>query len=270
MAIVRSGKPKNIAIHHSAVNPPAKNLAELKTRASAHNNYHRSKSEGWNNTTSGEYGYKWIRYHYMIAQDGSVLQVQDDKYVLFHSGDGSKGEFNYWGIAIMFEGNYEIAQPTDAMMRSAVELIRRLEKKYGIDPKVRGHREISATTACPGKNLGTSKSGWIKNLIANINNKDYPPKPPAPPEPPQDNECQKQVDRLIAEINDLKSQLGDLQTIFDEDVAKLEDQITIVKLANVRLQKDKLKIEEELSIYKNQRFAWLIEWLEKIVPKKND
>lgn len=110
----------------------------------------------------------------MIAQDGSVLQVQDEKYVLYHSGDGSTGQFNYWGIAIMLEGNYETAQPTDAMMKSLVLLIRDIEKRYNIDPMVRGHREISATTSCPGVNIGTSKSGWLKNVIINVNDKSYP------------------------------------------------------------------------------------------------
>lgn len=174
MAIIRNGNPKNIAIHHSAVNPPAMNMTELKARATAHNNYHKTKSEGWNNTTPGELGYKWIRYHYMIAQDGSVLQVQDEKYVLYHSSDGATGQFNYWGIAIMLEGNYETAQPTDAMMKSLVLLIRDIEKRYNIDPMVRGHKEISATTSCPGVNIGTSKSGWLKNVIINVNDKSYP------------------------------------------------------------------------------------------------
>ena len=174
MAIIRNGNPKNIAIHHSAVNPPAMNITELKARATSHNNYHRTKSEGWNNTTPGELGYKWIRYHYMIAQDGSVLQVQDEKYVLYHSSDGATGQFNYWGIAIMLEGNYETAQPTDAMMKSLVLLIRDIEKRYNIDPMVRGHKEISATTSCPGVNIGTSKSGWLKNVINNVNDKSYP------------------------------------------------------------------------------------------------
>jgi len=174
MAIIRNGNPRNIAIHHSAVNPPAMNLSELKARANSHNNYHKTKSIGWNNTTPGEFGYPYIRYHYMIAQDGSVLQVQHEKYVLYHSGDGSTGQFNYWGIAIMLEGNYETAQPTDAMMKSLELLIRDIEKRYNIDPMVRGHKEISATTSCPGVNIGTSKSGWLKNVINNVNDKSYP------------------------------------------------------------------------------------------------
>ena len=175
MAIAR-GNPKNITIHHSAVNPPATNLNELKARAASHNNYHKANSVAWNNTTPGEYGYNWIRYHYMIAQDGSVLQTQHEKYALYANGDGTGStSFNITAVNIMFEGNYDTAKPTEAMMLAAVQLIRQIEKRYNIDPKVRVHKELSSTgTACPGSNLGTSKSGWVQQLIANVNNKNYP------------------------------------------------------------------------------------------------
>ena len=145
--IIRNGNPKNIAIHHSAVRTTTGDMAELKKRAASYDAYHKDKSIGWNNTTNGEFGYKYIRYHYMIARDGSLLQVQDDKYVLYHSSDGANGDFNYWGIAIVFDGNYMEEKPTEAMMKTAVELIRRLQTKYNIDPMVRGHKEVAAATA---------------------------------------------------------------------------------------------------------------------------
>ena len=177
MAILKSGKPLRVSIHHSAVAYKTGDLAELKQRASAHNNYHRANSELWNNTTPGEFGYRWIRYHYMISAKGDLLQVQDDKYVLYANGDGTgANSFNRTAINIMFEGNFSEQHPTEAMMKTAVELIRRIEKKYNIDPPVRGHNEVSGTgTGCPGANLGTSQGGWLKQLIANINDKSYPP-----------------------------------------------------------------------------------------------
>ena len=175
MAIIR-GNPRNISIHHSAVQPPATNMTMLKQRAAAHNNYHRANSEAWNNTTPGEYGYRWLRYHYMIAQDGSVLQTQHHKYALYANTDGvGVNSFNYNAINIMFEGNYQIASPTEPMMLAAVKLIREIQKQYNINPMVRGHKELSSQpTACPGSKLGTSKSGWIQQLIANVNDKNYP------------------------------------------------------------------------------------------------
>jgi len=175
MAIIR-GNPRNISIHHSAVQPPATNMTMLKQRAAAHNNYHKEYSDIWKNTTPGEYGYRWLRYHYMIAQDGSVLQTQHHKYALYANTDGvGVNSFNYNAINIMFEGNYQIASPTEPMMLAAVKLIREIQKQYNINPMVRGHKELSSQpTACPGSKLGTSKSGWIQQLIANVNDKNYP------------------------------------------------------------------------------------------------
>ena len=177
MAITR-GNPRNVSIHHSAVSPPVTNLSGLKSRANAHNNFHKANSQRWRNTTPGEYGYRYIRYHYMIAQNGDVLQTQDEKYALYANGDGTGiNSFNKTAVNIMFEGNYQTAKPTEQMMLAAVKLIRSIEKKYNINPRVRGHKELSSTgTACPGNNLGDSKSGWIKQLIANVNNPNYPGK----------------------------------------------------------------------------------------------
>lgn len=290
MAIIRNGSPKNIAIHHSAVNPPAMNMTELKARAKSHNNYHKTKSIGWNNTTPGEFGYPYIRYHYMIAQDGSVLQVQHEKYVLYHSGDGSTGQFNYWGLAIMLEGNYEITKPTEAQMKSLVLLIRAIEKRYNIDPKVRGHREISATTSCPGANIGTSKSGWLKQVIANVNNKDYPPQ--APVMPPEQTECEKQVNGLKAQVQELEAEINKLNDTVKErgaTIKKLEGEvegsrIEYKELQNKydnlqterdRIEKDKFKAQEDLTKCKNEKeensiakkVIEFIEWIKSLWSK---
>jgi len=222
MGIIR-GNPKNVSIHHSAVAFSTGNLTELKARAASHNNHHKANSELWKNTTNGEYGYKWIRYHYMISNDGSLIQVQDTKYALYANGDGGQSvpnSFNMTAVNIMFEGNYETQKPTEAMMRTAVQLIRDIEKRFNIDPRVRAHKELSSTaTACAGKNIGTSQSGWLKQLIANVNDKNYsttPPPPPPPPEPPpvveppappEPTECDKQVIELKAQINALNEGL---------------------------------------------------------------
>lgn len=265
MAIIRQGKPRNIAIHHSAVLSQTGDLTELKNRVASHNNYHKTKSEGWNNTTLGEFGYKWIRYHWAISRQGDILQLQDEKYVLYHSGDGSKGEFNYWGIAILFEGNFQEQQPTENMMKSAVKLIREIEKRYGIDPKVRGHKEVSSTaTSCPGVNLGTSQSGWIKSLITNVNDKNYKTDPTPPPvTPPQEPttpselvECQSRVSSLEKETDALKSKLEACTAEKDARVAEVRD----LKKLNKRLEGEieelngeKVKLQEDFDRVKKER-----------------
>lgn len=177
MAILKSGKPLRISIHHSAVRYNTGDLAELKQRASAHDRWHEPNTILWGLTTPGEHGFPYIRYHYMISAQGHLLQVQDDKYVLYANGDGTgPNSFNRTAINIVFEGNFSEQHPTDAMMRTAVKLIRDIEARYNIDPPVRGHKEISSSgTGCPGSHLGTSQSGWLKQLIANVNDSNFPP-----------------------------------------------------------------------------------------------
>ena len=241
--IIRSGKPRNIAIHHSAVKTVVGDMAELKARVASHNIYHKTKSEGWNNTTPGEYGYKWIRYHWAISKNGDVIQLQDEKYVLYHSSDGVTGEFNYWGIAILFEGNFSEEKPTEAMMRAAVELIRNIQTRYNIDPKVRGHREIVANTGCPGSNLGTSQSGWLKTLITNVNNPKYPPVIVVPPAPPEPTDCELEVKRLEDEINKMSENIGALEI----EVRMGLDRVQFLE-GSLKLTNDELKeTEEELT-----------------------
>jgi hypothetical protein len=283
VAIIRQGKPRNIAIHHSAVLSQTGDLTELKNRVASHNNYHKTKSEGWNNTTLGEFGYKWIRYHWAISRQGDILQLQDEKYVLYHSGDGSKGEFNYWGIAILFEGNFQEQQPTENMMKSAVKLIREIEKRYGIDPKVRGHKEVSSTaTSCPGVNLGTSQSGWIKSLITNVNDKNYktdptpppvtpPQEPTTPPEAPNWEEMYKEAQ---SEIEGLKIEIGaskGRESLLEDRVEKLEMDMKILNqeakdLRNdydrvleekQRFEKEKLDLQKELDELRQGRDTWI-------------
>lgn len=258
MAIIRNGNPKNIAIHHSAVNPPAMNMTELKARAKSHNNYHKTKSIGWNNTTPGEFGYPYIRYHYMIAQDGSVLQVQHEKYVLYHSGDGSTGQFNYWGIAIELEGNYEEAKPTEAMMKSLVLLIRDIEKRYNIDPMVRGHKEISATTSCPGINIGTSKSGWLKQVIDNVNDPNYPLV--EVPSTPNCDEYIKKVSILSEENEALKIAAQG----FKDNIKLLEERVAFLE-ADRKAREEEMKIlEDDLKREKEERERFEKQYMEAV------
>ena len=212
MAILKQGTTIGVAVHHS-VYKPANNLAELKVQAGLFDSWHKSKSWAEDIKTGGEYGYQYVEYHYLMATDGTILQVQDEKYVLYHSGDVGKGNlsFNLHGIAICLTGNYENDVPTEAQMKSLVLFIRSVQDRYKIDAMVRGHKEVSQTaTACPGKNIGTSKEGWLKQVIANVNDTNYPPIV-EPPSTPNCDEYIKKVEQLEAEVQDLRVELGALE-----------------------------------------------------------
>lgn len=169
MAIIRQGGPAFIAVHHTVPGDiGAKDLATLKVRAGIYDRYHKAKSIGWGCDTPGEFGYKYIRYHYLIARDGSFIQTQDEKYVLYHSGDGAKGNFNYKGIAIALDGNYEKEKPTQNQLNTLAHLIASFEKRNSVNVTVRAHKEI-AKTLCAGKNVGTHDSGNLRDVIIKAN-----------------------------------------------------------------------------------------------------
>jgi hypothetical protein len=207
MAILRKGDLLGICVHHS-VYKPANNLTELKAQATLFNGWHKSKS--WAETTKTDSAYPYISYHYLLATDGSLLNTTDEKYVKYHAGDNFRGElsFNLHGLGVCLTGNYETDKPTDAQMKTLVNLIRDVEKRYKINARIRGHKETSQDpTACPGKNLGTSTSGWLKQVITNVNDPNYPPAPVEPPKPPELIECEKQVIELKAQISALNEGL---------------------------------------------------------------
>ncbi len=146
-------------IHHSATYPGATTEAQGKMRAQSYDNYHSSKSYALE--TKGEYGYKWISYHYMVTRDGSVIPLQHAKYVRNHATDnylGSKSH-NRWGLAVLLDGNFDVEKPTDAQLESASQLIAKFNHTHRKNVEIKGHKEqaiSSAPTNCPGKYMGIS------------------------------------------------------------------------------------------------------------------
>jgi N-acetyl-anhydromuramyl-L-alanine amidase AmpD len=282
MAILQKGNKLGVCVHHS-VYTPAKNLTELKAHAKLYNTWHSRKDWAETIKTKGEFGYPYIEYHYLMATDGSLLQVQDEKYVLYHAGDNFRGDlsFNLHGIAVCLDGNYENDKPNDKQMLTLVKLIRDIEKRYDIDARIRGHKETSSSpTACPGGNIGTSKSGWLKQVITNVNNKDYPPVAPVDPceKYKTENallkskvvEYEKQVNTLKGANTELRTQLEVLQDELDEQIKVCDSKYNQLKSEYNRVLREKGDCQLELSNLKDHRFNWLIEWLDKVIPKKND
>lgn len=243
MAILQQGNRLGVCVHHS-VYKPANNLAELKVQAKLFNDWHKSKS--WAEDTKTEGDYPYISYHYLMATNGDMLKVTKEKYVKYHAGDNFRKDlsFNLHGIAVCLTGNYENDKPTDAQMKALVLFIRDVEKRYDINARVRGHKETSASaTACPGKNIGTSSSGWLKQVIANVNDKNYPPIPPPPPPQTPPSECEKEKARIIELEKGIKT--------LEEKNRSLETKLELCSSEKVDIQaqlkqeKDKLKVSNE-------------------------
>jgi len=150
---------KYVTIHHSAVAPGSNNLEELKVRAVSHDRHHGNKDYAL--ATKGEKGFKYISYHYMIARDGSILQVQDIKYQRYHATDTFRGtkSHNTYGIAILLEGNFDVEETSPAQLNAAVNLIKYLQRQLNTRLEIKGHSEQAHPanpTSCPGKNMGTT------------------------------------------------------------------------------------------------------------------
>lgn len=167
----RLSQIKFATIHHSA-EMGVNNATEAKRRASIYNSYHASKSYALE--TGGEYGFKYISYHYLIARNGYVLKTQHLKYVRYHATDNFRGagSHNLWGIAVLLDGNFEKETPTSAQLEAAARVIANFNKANNIKLEIKGHKEQSMTgTLCPGKNMGlsTSSNSNLRRIIRRVN-----------------------------------------------------------------------------------------------------
>lgn len=267
MARLREGNPDRICIHHSAVAPGAKDLSELKKRCASYEVTHSKKTWAETIKTAGEYGYYYVEYHTAIARNGHELRLQDDKYVLYHAGDNARGKdsFNLHGTALLIDGNYETENYTPEQLEGTGRYIARFQKKYKVDVIVRGHKETSlSATACPGKNLGTHDSGFIKLAIARANeiiknnlptNPIQEDKPVEPPVPPELIACQKEVEGLKTQIDSLTGAVGALEgdkKVLGERVEFLESTLAVRDGELKDLEKNYDRVLEERNGFEQQ------------------
>lgn len=141
---LRSQPVDSVCIHHSATSP----FVSLEAIA----RYHLSK------------GHPGIQYHYVIAFDGKVFQVNEDNRNVYHS--------HYWdtGIGVCMLGNFSEALPTKEQLQAAQWLYFELRKKHGAIPLV-GHNTPRngkvANTQCPGTTFGRWKWELVSEPIDN-------------------------------------------------------------------------------------------------------
>lgn len=95
---------------------------------------------------------KWldIPYHYVIDLDGNIYAGRDIRF----AGD-TNTEYDPTGHALIeLVGNYEEAEPSQFQLDAIVELMTLLAAKYAIPvDAIKGHKDFSTQTVCPGKNL---------------------------------------------------------------------------------------------------------------------
>lgn len=91
-----------------------------------------------------------IPYHYVIDLDGKIYEGRDIRF----AGD-TNTEYDPAGHALIeVVGNYEVAEPNQPQLDAVAALMAMLAAKYAISPdEIRGHKDYSVQTVCPGKNL---------------------------------------------------------------------------------------------------------------------
>jgi len=95
---------------------------------------------------------KWIDipYHFMIDLNGNIYEARPINY----PGD-TNTEYDVRGHALIcVVGNYETITIKESQLKALARLIAFLKIKYNVDYNdIKGHKDYSQQTVCPGKNL---------------------------------------------------------------------------------------------------------------------
>ncbi|MFZ5947876.1 MAG: peptidoglycan recognition family protein [Stygiobacter sp.] len=107
-----------------------------------------------------------IPYHYIIDLEGKVYEGRNINY----SGD-TNTEYNPTGHALIeVLGNFEEVEPNEKQLEAVVKTMAWLSNKYKIPvDSIRGHKDYSSQTVCPGKNLYRYlENGYFRSKVKKI------------------------------------------------------------------------------------------------------
>lgn len=105
-----------------------------------------------------------IPYHYIIDLEGKIYEGRKLEY----AGD-TNTEYDPTGHALIeVVGNFEEVQPNQKQLDAVVDLMAVLAKKYHVSiDQIAGHKDYSAQTVCPGKNLyAYLQDGYFRQKVA--------------------------------------------------------------------------------------------------------
>ena len=108
---------------------------------------------------------KWIDipYHYIIDLDGKIYEGRNINY----AGD-TNTEYDPAGHALIeVVGNFEEVEPNQHQLDAVVRMMTYLSVKYNVPvDSIRGHKDYSSQTVCPGKNLYQYlTNGYFKSKV---------------------------------------------------------------------------------------------------------
>ena len=121
-----------------------------------HHSQNRISFNDIKNLHVNEYNWNDIGYHFVIDEQGNILNGRDlDKIGAHVYG------YNDDSIGICLIGNFDLTFPNTLQLSSLFKLIYELKIKYGIR-EIKGHNEFpNVEKTCPGKNLNINS---IRNL----------------------------------------------------------------------------------------------------------
>lgn len=115
----------------------------------------------WSRTTK-----HWldIPYHYIIDLDGKIYAGRDIRY----AGDTNTEYDPMCHALIEVVGNFEEVEPNQKQLDAVVDLMAMLAAKYKVPlDHIASHRDYSAQTVCPGKNLYRYvQEGYFRKKVA--------------------------------------------------------------------------------------------------------
>lgn len=82
-------------------------------------------------------------------------------------------------------------------------------------------------------------------------------------------EHQEENDTLRNALGDSEDQIENLQAELEELNITWDKKYNQLRTENLRLSREKGECQKELDALKNSRFIWIVEWLNKIIPKKD-
>lgn len=117
--------------------------------------------QAWSRDTKG-----WIDvpYHYAIDLDGNVYAGRSIEF----AGD-TNTEYDPAGHALIeVVGNFEDVEPNELQLRTVVDVMAMIAARFRIPVEnIGGHRDYSANTVCPGKNLYRYlQNGYFRDQVA--------------------------------------------------------------------------------------------------------
>ena len=103
--------------------------------------------QSWSRVTKGGID---LPYHYMIDLDGRIYEGRDIRF----AGD-TNTRYDPSGHALIeVVGNFEDVEPNAPQLAAVVNLMAELAARYRVPvDAIRGHRDYTPDTVCPGKNL---------------------------------------------------------------------------------------------------------------------